>query len=187
MAAEVRPMLYSLSSFIEHRFWLVMSPSSKASLCLSCSTQDIDVWGFHLIEFPLCSLCFCPITIKKMPIFWSRTQLVFPGSLLQPTQTQTFTSKTEAVGNSFLAAEMGSCHRDVAGFLLYYLPALAPVRQRELYVISLPWCMTSCHFPPLRLCCHPQINSIAWEVQAGSAATTSAVFLKEYVRKCKVS
>lgn len=61
------------------------------------------------------------------------------------------------------------------------------VLQRELYVISLSWHVTSCHFPPLRLCCRPQINNIAWEVQAGFAATPSSVFLKEYVRKCKVS
>lgn len=71
--------------------------------------------------------------------------------------------------------------------LLYYLPALAPVLQRELYVISLCWHVMSCHFPPLRLCCRPQINNIAWEVQAGFAATPSSVFLKGYVRKCKVS
>ena len=68
-------------------------------------------------------------------LIWNPT--CFPGSLLQPTQTQTFTSKTEAVGKIFLAAEMGSCHQDMAGFLLYCLPALAPVLQRELYVISL--------------------------------------------------
>lgn len=70
----------------------------------------------YAFAFPYDSICFHPIKDKKAPTFWSRTQLVFPGSLLQPTQTQTFTSKTEAVGKIFLAAEMGSCHRTWQAF-----------------------------------------------------------------------
>lgn len=139
------------------------------------------------LAIPRDALCLRPIKDDKVTHFLIQNPTCFPRF---PPTTNTNTDiyqQNRSCWKDFLAAEMGSCHQDMAGFLLYCLPDLARVLQKELYVISLPWHVTSCHFPPLRLCCRPQINNIAWEVQAGFAATLSSVFLKGYVRKCKVS
>lgn len=153
----------------------------------------MSFWVFHFGDknghwaIPHDSLCLCPIKDNKVTHFLIQNPTCFPRF---PPTTNTNTDiyqQNRSCWKDFLAAEMGSCHQDMAGFLLYCLPALARVLQKELYVISLPWHVTSCHFPSLRLCSRPQINNIAWEVQAGFAATLSSMFLKGYVKKCKVS
>lgn len=54
------------------------------------------------------------------------------------TNTRHLPAEQKLLERFFLAVEMGSCPQDAAGCLLYCLPALAPVLQRELYVTRPP-------------------------------------------------